>query len=48
MDSEEDLLVRVMTAAVVLQGIGDCVHENIVCRYCIYLEVAGHHIEPFL
>ena len=48
-DSEEDLMAWVMTAADIrLQGIGDCVYKNMVCRYCVCVEVAGHHIEPFL
>ena len=48
-DSEEDLLARVMAAANVgLPGIGDRVDKNTVCRYCACVEVAGHHIESFL
>ena len=46
---EEDLLAWVMAAAdVALQGIGDCVYENMICRYRVCVEVTGHHIEPFL
>ena len=35
-------------ADVGLQGIGDSVYENMVCRYRTCVEVAGPHIEPFL
>ena len=49
MDSEEDLLARVMAATDDgLQGIGDRAYENMVCRYRVCVEVAGRHIEPFL
>ena len=48
-DSEEDLLAQVMAAMDVgLQGIGDCVYENMVRRYHARVEIADHHIEPFL
>ena len=47
--SEENLMVRVMAAVDGgLQGIGDHVYQNMVCRYCVCIEVAGHHIKPFL
>ena len=46
-DAEEDLLAQVMAVAGVgLHGIG--VYENMVHRYCVCAEVAGHHIKPFL
>ena len=48
-DSEEDLLAWVMTAVDVgLQGIGDWMYENMVCRYLVCVEVASRHIELFL
>ena len=48
-DSEEDLLVWVMAAADIgLQGLGDHVYENMVHRYRVCVEAAGHHIELFL
>ena len=48
-NSEEDLLARVMAAADVgLQRIGDRVYQNMVRRYCVCVEVAGRHVEPFL
>ena len=48
-DSEEDLLARVMAAADIgKKGIGDRVYENMVRRYRVCVEVAGRHIEPFL
>ncbi|KAJ8883173.1 hypothetical protein PR048_015013 [Dryococelus australis] len=43
-ESEEDLLARIMAAAdLELPGTSDCVR-----RYCVYVYVAGRHIEPFL
>ena len=48
-DPGEDLLTLVMAAADVrLLCIGDCTYENMVRRYRVFVEVAGHHIEPFL
>ena len=48
-DSEEDLLARIMAAADVgLQGIGDHVYQNMVRRYRVCVEVADRHIEPLL
>ena len=50
-DSEQDLRVRIMFAADDgLQGLGDRVYENMVGlrRYCVFVEVAGRHIMPFL
>ena len=47
-ESEKDLLARVKAAAdVVLQGIGVRVYQNMVCRCCVCVEVAGRHIEVF-
>ena len=43
-DSKEDLLSQVVAAA----DIGDRVHENMVCRYRVCVEVVCRHIEPFL
>ena len=49
MDSEEDLLARVMAAAyVALPGIDDQVNQNMVCRYRVCVDVTGRHIELFL
>ena len=46
--SEEDLLARVMVAAVVgLPDIVDRVYQNMACRYRVCVEVAGRHIERF-
>ena len=36
------------SADVALPGIGDRVYQNMVRRYCVCVEVAGCHIEPFL
>ena len=48
-DSEEDLLARVIAAADVgLPRVGDRVYENMVRRYRVCVEVAGRHIVPFL
>ena len=49
MESEEDLLARVMAAADVgLAGVGDRVYQNMLRRYGVCVEVNGRHIEPFL
>ena len=49
MGSEDNLMMWVMSVAhFVLPGIGNHVYQNIVYRYCICVEVAGRHIEPFL
>ena len=46
---EEDLLAWVKAVADVgLQGIGDHVNENMVCRYRVYVDVVGCHINAFL
>ena len=48
-DSEEELLVRVMAAADVgLQGVGDRVSGDMVRRYRVCVEATGHQSEPFL
>ena len=48
-DSEEDLLVRVMAATDVgLQGIGDILYENMIRMHRVCVELAGRHIKPFL
>ena len=45
MESEEDLLARVIAAAYVgLPGIGYSVYQNMVRRYRVCVEVAGRHI----
>ena len=49
MDSEDELLARVMAAADVgLSGIGDRVYQNMVRRYRVCVEIAGHYIESSL
>ena len=41
-ESQNDLLAQVMAAAGVgLSGIGDHVYQNMICRYCVCVEVAG-------
>ncbi|KAJ8870558.1 hypothetical protein PR048_029581 [Dryococelus australis] len=48
-ESEEDLLVMIMAATDLgLPGIGDSVYQNVVRRYHVCVDVAGHHLEPFL
>ena len=48
-ESEEDLLARVMAAADVgLSGIGSRVYQHMVRRYRECVEVAGRHIEIIL
>ena len=49
MELEDDLLTRIMASADVwLLDIRDHVYENMVLRYRVCVEVAGHHTEPFL
>ena len=48
-ESEEDLLARIMTAAHVgLPGIGDRAFQDMVRRYRVCVEVTGRHIDPFM
>ena len=48
-ESKENLLAWVMaTANAGLSIIGDRVHQNIIHRYNISVDVDDHHIEPFL
>ena len=48
-DSEEDLLARIMAAADVgLPDIGDHVYQNMLRRYRVCVEVADRHTELFL
>ena len=48
-ESEEDLLARVMAAADVGgPEIDDRVYHNMIRRYRICVEVGGRHIEPLL
>ena len=47
--SEEDLLAQSMAVTDVgALRIGNHVYQNMVQRYCICVDVAGHHIKPFL
>ncbi|KAJ8878129.1 hypothetical protein PR048_022596 [Dryococelus australis] len=47
-ESEEELLARVMAAVDLGRpGIGDRVYQNMARRYCVCVDVASRHIEPF-